>query len=87
MKTKLTLEQHRELGARLHAYREQLCHDIATIGNAYPISKRLVTKAQKTLNCLDDLRCALDGQVFDDYSPSRISAPDLMKIYYPGVRR
>jgi hypothetical protein len=80
----LTLEQHQELGHRLHAIRNQIGTEVCLIGNAYPRVQvnTLVAKLMKAQRLLDEVRSNLDSQVFEEFP--ELDLEQKCSVYYPG---
>ena len=80
-KKRLTIDDHRRLGAELQAMRNRLVEITARLGKAYGQDDRIVVIADWTWREIDELRAALDKEIFAAY-PSMPGAV-LMTIYYP----
>jgi hypothetical protein len=80
-KQKLTLEQHREIGAALKRFRnDQLIGYSILIQNATPLNSPQSKAARKAVAALDQLRNVMDELVYKDYFEE--IGDDFMKIYY-----
>ena len=79
----LTMQRHRELGARLHELREELGGLQVELGHAYPYSSadrgRPNHWVSKAYYAVDMLRSALDTEMFREH-PAEAS----VDVYYPG---
>jgi hypothetical protein len=81
-KRRLILDDHRRLGSELKAMRDRLVEIAVRLGGAYPLTDRIVIIADRTWREIDELRSALDNDVFTSYP--MMQGSELMKIYYPG---
>lgn len=84
-KIRLTIDDHRRLGAELKVMRDRLVKIKVLLGGAYPLNDRIVIVADRTWKELDQLRSELDTDVFNKYP--LVPGSELMKIYYPGQNR
>ncbi len=77
-KNKFSLEEHREMGARLRAIRNELMELSLQIDNGYPqdISDKIYVAVKR----IDKVRSYLDDQVCKDYA--YLDDKDLLSIYY-----
>jgi hypothetical protein len=81
-KPKLTLQEHREIGAALKTFRnERLVHFAALIQHATPKNSPQSMAVRKALRAIDELRNVMDGLAYKDYD----DAP--MGIYYGTEER
>jgi hypothetical protein len=79
--TKLTLDQHREMGAEMKAFRhERLIHYVTSIKDATPLNSPQAKAAQNALDALDELRNVMDDLVFKDYFDE--IGDEFKEIYY-----
>jgi hypothetical protein len=81
-KKRLILDDHRKLGSELKAMRDRLQAITVRLGGAYSLSDRIVITADRTWREIDELRSALDDDIFHNYP--MMPGCELMKIYYPG---
>lgn len=76
---RLTLDEHAEIGAELHALRLALLDVVADVARRYPKSHRYHRKLLAAVDALDAARSAGDDAFADehptDFAPS---------AYYPG---
>jgi hypothetical protein len=84
-KRRMILDDHRRLGAELKAMRDRLVEITVQLGSAYAVSDRIVVVAERSWREIDELRAALDNDVFTNYPT--MSGSVLKKIYYPGDER
>ena len=80
-KNRLTLERHQQLGTELYAMHERFCNLEVELGNVYPFSNKGYIRAGKALQAIDQLRSAMDDNLFRDVLGSK---DELGKVYYPG---
>jgi hypothetical protein len=80
-KPKLTLQEHREFGAALKAFRNRLLikYEVRIL-NAEPKNSPPVKAVQKALKAVDELRSAMDEVLFQDYFDE--TGDEYKKIYY-----
>jgi hypothetical protein len=80
-KPRLTLEEHRELGLRLTAIRDELLHLGTQLSNAYPrsgpegVPGRRLHEARRAV---DQARCELDHAMFREHPREGETT-----VYYP----
>jgi hypothetical protein len=77
----LDLDRHRKLGPELAAVRGYLLHLSVEIANAYPRNTGAVRHAEKVAHYVDELRSALEDEMFGAYPELRNGA---IRVYYPG---
>ena len=77
----LTLDEHRALGYELFETRNRVFTLGVEVSNRYRKSSTPSRRAQRAVQALDGLRCALDSQLAldhpDEFEPS---------VYYPGPK-
>jgi hypothetical protein len=80
-KRPLIIDDHRRLGVELKVMRDRLVEITARLGKAYHSNDRIIILANRTWQEIDELRSALDNDIFMKYTmmPGNL----LMKIYYP----
>lgn len=66
-KTKLTIEQHEQIGAELKKVRNQLMNIQMLILKSMNVNDRVATKSAVALNKVDELRSVLDGLLFKQH--------------------
>jgi hypothetical protein len=80
-KQRLTLNEHKALGAELKAIHSQLVRISVTVGRAYPLQGRATRQANAAHEAVSGLRCWLEEEMLRDH-------PDLgndsLRIYYGG---
>ncbi len=81
----LLLDDHRRLGIELTAMRDRLVEITVRLDAAYSLSDRIVIIADRTWREIDELRSALDNDIFTSYP--MMPGSELMKIYYPRQKR
>jgi len=82
-KTKLTLQEHQEMGAALKAFRnDSLIKYAALIQNSEPLNSSASKAAQKALKSIDELRSAMDEILYQDYFDE---IGDAFKAVYYGM--
>ncbi|GGU62657.1 hypothetical protein [Streptomyces lavendofoliae] len=78
-KTRLTYEEHLEMGRELYRLRNELMELGIRIRNAYPKADRAVKKIQTTQDAIDQTRAVMDSHLAKEH-PERFDT----KVYYPG---
>jgi hypothetical protein len=80
-KPKLTLQEHREMGAALKAFRnDRLIKYAVLIENATPLNSPQSKAVRKALKALDDLRNVMDAMLYKDYFGE--IGDEFMRVYY-----
>ena len=77
-KARLTLEQHRELGALLKQVRAGLVASVATVTGAFPKKAPVCRALFSAMRSLDNAKSGLDDQLLQEHP----GAPDADVIYY-----
>ena len=77
-KSRLTPEDHADLGATLAAIRNELLHRAVQVTNAYPKTEPQVRHLNNAVDALDSARSALDNALARDY-PNAFDP----ETYYP----
>lgn len=84
-KKKMTLEQHEELGKKLHEISKQIGEISVLVGNSYALKTNAFKYALAAQRSVDHLRSILDNQLYIEYFRDLSKAGrDERKIYYPG---
>jgi len=74
---KLTIEEHREMGNALKAFRnEHLVHYAVLIQNTTPKISPQSRAVRKALNAIDELRSVMDSMAYEDHGDAPVG------IYY-----
>jgi hypothetical protein len=82
-KTKLTLDEHREIGKRLNQIYQELQSLGCLIPNTYGKTSRAGRLAGKAGDAVSNLRCELDDQFYRDF-PQKA---DLTRAYYCSAEK
>ena len=82
MKSRLTLEEHKELGADLHEIRNKIGEYISKISTVYSKSSKQCKLTLKAQEAIDKLRWEMEGSLFIE-KPKEFST----RIYFPGSKR
>jgi hypothetical protein len=84
VKSRLTLEQHQDLGRKLAKHRDELQAHTVFLAGAYPRSGPEAVAARKlraAYKAIDEARSALDSSLFREHPDE--ASPD---VYYPAQR-
>ncbi len=76
-KSKFTIEEHRNVGAKLGSIRNELVSLSVKLGNAY--SQNFSDDLDKATKLIDRVRSDLDDQVCNEYP--ELDNEDLLEIY------
>lgn len=99
-KEKLTLQQHRKLGAELRRMRDYLTTESGRLGNTYGSSSKAHRYASRAADAIDKLRSEMENVMFRDASSWPSSDRESidaargeeqrlagLRVYYPGNER
>lgn len=75
----MTLDEHRRLGAELHAIRNRLQRIGIDLANRYGKTRPLGRRAVRMSDAVDAVRAKLDGQLHRDHARDFDT-----HVYYPG---
>jgi len=81
-KKHFTIDDHRRIGAEHIAIRNRRVELTVRLGSGYSLIDRLVITADRTWKEIDELRSALDNELFRSYP--MVPGSELMRIYYSG---
>ena len=76
----LTQEQHKAMGAELHAIHDQLITIAVLLGNSYRLDSKTARLAETVLHRVDQLRSELENRAFEEHPRTQ----DWIRVYYPG---
>jgi hypothetical protein len=79
--TKLTIEEHRELGAELKTVRSVLMKRSVQVGNTYGVTAKTHRRIDKALRALEGAKSELENQLFLDHPKEATHG-----VYYEGGR-
>ena len=80
---KLTFEQHKKLGKKLHQIRTELMRIDVELARYFGKTKSPGNKLSQAIDKIDKARCELDSNVYKNFL--RYGHKELCKIYYPGT--
>jgi len=76
---KLTMDQHRELGAHLKSARKALLPQRVLVPNTYGLNSPQSKVMARLISALDAAKCEMENQMFRDYPEV-----DDCSVYYGG---
>ena len=75
-KAGLTIAEHEARGARLLLRYEEAVDDVCELSHVYPVTGKIVRRAQRVVDALRELRSELDGEAFrEDAKAAAESGP------------
>lgn len=87
-KTKMTMDEHREMGAYLAGVKEQLIHRYVKIYNSKPKHDSRCGKVCRALknatDALDKARSELEEMMLEDYPEEMTTRSAWNFVYYPS---
>lgn len=78
----LTMDQHRALGAKLHALYQELNRTAVQLSHAYPLAAPVLRDVDRAIDAVSALRSHLEDAMFSEGHPEATT-----RVYYPGSQQ
>jgi hypothetical protein len=78
----LTMDEHRALGAKLHAMYQELNRTLIQLSHAYPLGAPVLRDADRAIDAVSTLRSHLEDVMFHEGHTEATT-----RVYYPGSKQ